>query len=58
MTSAHGKKGRLVMEFEGYSTKAEEVMYKQMIKVLKLHHAKHAHKLSPEMQKLAYSGVS
>jgi hypothetical protein len=46
------------MEFEGYSTKAEEVMYKQMIKVLKLHHAKHAHNLSPEMQKLAYNGVS
>jgi hypothetical protein len=57
VTSAHGKKGRLVLEFEGYSTKSEESMYKQMIKVLKLHHAKHPHKLSPAMQKMAYNGI-
>ena len=56
MTAAHGTKGRLVMAFEGYSTRAEEVMYSQMIKVLKLHYAKHPHKLSPAMCTLAYNG--
>ena len=56
VTSAHGKHGRLVIEFEGYSSKAEESMYKQMIKMLKEHYAKHPHKLSAEMSKLAYNG--
>ena len=55
MTSAHGKKGRLVVEFEGYSERAETSMYKQMIKVLKLHYEKHPHNLSPAMQKMAYN---
>ena len=44
------------MAFQGYSTRAEEQMYKQMVKTLKLHHAKHAFKLSPVMQQLAYNG--
>ena len=56
MTSAHGKKGRHVIEFEGYSSKAEESMYKQMVKMIQLHYAKHPHKLSASMSKLAYNG--
>ena len=56
MTSAHGKKGRLVQEFEGYSERAEGSMYKQMLKVLKLHYEKHPSKLSHVMQKMAYNG--
>ena len=55
LTSAHGKKGRMVMDFEGYSERAEGSMYKQLMKVLKLHYAKHPHLLSAAMQKLAYN---
>ena len=56
VTSAHSKKGRFVREFEGYSERAENGMYKQMIKVLKLHYHKHPHNLSAAMQVMAYNG--
>ena len=56
MTSAHGKKGRLVMAFQGYSSAAEEKMFEQLIKMLKEHYHKHPHKLSPTFQSLAYNG--
>ena len=57
ITSAHGKKGR-VTQFEGYSDRAEEKMYSQLIKVLKLHYEKHPHKLSNAMKTLAYNAGS
>ena len=46
------------MEFEGYSDRAEEKMYSQLIKVLKLHYEKHPHKLSNAMKTLAYNAGS
>jgi hypothetical protein len=56
VTAAHGQKGRVVMDFQGYTTKAEETMHKQMIKVLQLHFAKHPQKLSTAFGDLAYRG--
>ena len=45
ITSAHGKRGR-VTQFEGYSDRAEEKMYSQLIKVLKLHYERRRRRAS------------